>query len=78
MQKIITFILFVFIQPFPIYSDIKKLENILSKAVDMKSRNRLIVQSYGKGYYLHMITKVLGVSQAAIYGVIKNCHFHLV
>ena len=52
--------------------DIKKLEKILSKAVDMKSRNRLIVQSYEKGYSQHMIAKVLGVSQAAIYGVIKR------
>ena len=52
--------------------DIKKLENILSKAVDMKSRNKLIVQSYEKGYSQHMIAKVLGVSQAAIYGVIKR------
>ena len=52
--------------------DIKKLENILSKAVDMKSRNRLIVQSYEKGYSQHMIAKVLGISQAAIYGVIKR------
>ena len=46
--------------------DIKKLEKILSKAVDMKSRNRLIVQSYEKGYSQHMIAKVLGVSQAVI------------
>jgi len=38
----------------------------------MKSRNRLIVQSYEKGYSQHMIAKVLSVSQAAIYGVIKR------
>lgn len=52
--------------------DIKKLEKILAKAKDMTSRNKLIVTSYEKGYSQHMIAKVLSVSQAAIYGVIKR------
>ncbi len=52
--------------------DIKKLQKILTKTKDMKSRNRLIVKSYQQGYSQHMMAKVLGVSQAAIYGVIKR------
>ncbi len=52
--------------------DIKKLEKILAKAKDMKSRNRLIIKSYQQGYSQHMMAKVLGISQAAIYGVIKR------
>ncbi len=52
--------------------DIKKLAEILAKATDMTSRNKLIVTSYEKGYSQHMMAKVLGVSQAAIYGVIKR------
>ena len=52
--------------------DIKKLQKILAKAKDIKDRNKLIVKSYQQGYSQHMIAKVLGVSQAAIYGVIKR------
>ncbi|PHS38042.1 MAG: hypothetical protein COB07_09690 [Sulfurovum sp.] len=52
--------------------DIEKLKSILSKAKDMKERNRLIVDCYNQGYSQHMIAKVLGVSQSAVYGVIKR------
>jgi len=48
------------------------LQKILNKAKDIKDRNKLIVKSYQQGYTQHMIAKVLGVSQAAIYGVIKR------
>jgi len=52
--------------------DIKKLQKVLAKAENMKERNKLIVQSYQKGYSQYMIAKVLDVSQAAVYGVIKR------
>ena len=37
-----------------------------------KDRNALIVKSYEQGYSQHMIAKVLGVSQQAVFGVIKR------
>ena len=39
---------------------------------DTKERNKQIVKAYEKGYYQHMIAKVLGVSQQAVFGVIKR------
>lgn len=52
--------------------DIEKLRKILSKAKDIKERNKLIVKCYAKGYSQHMMAKVLNISQSAIYGVIKR------
>jgi len=49
-----------------------KLRSILQKAKDKKERNTLIVQCYEQGYSQHMIAKVLGISQQAVYGIIKR------
>ena len=47
---------------------IKRFENIS----DIKKRNRIILDSIEKGYSQHMIAKVLGISQQAVYGVVKR------
>lgn len=39
---------------------------------DKKIRNNKIVKVYNLGYSQHMIAKVLGISQPAVYGVIKR------
>ncbi len=52
--------------------DIEELKKILLKTKDIKERNKLIVRSYEQGYSQHMIAKVLGISQPAVYGVIKR------
>jgi REP element-mobilizing transposase RayT len=49
-----------------------KLKSILQKAKDKKERNALIVQCYEQGYSQHMIAKVLGISQQAVFGIIKR------
>ncbi|WP_295421896.1 helix-turn-helix domain-containing protein [Sulfurovum sp.] len=38
----------------------------------LKERNATILKAYEKGYAQHMIAKVLGISQPAVYGVIKR------
>ena len=38
----------------------------------MQIRNKQILKAYKEGYSQHMIAKVLGLSQPAIYGVIKR------
>jgi DNA-directed RNA polymerase specialized sigma subunit len=48
--------------------DYEKFENI----TDIKERNKKIVKAYKKGYFQHMIAKVLGVSQPAVSGVIRR------
>ncbi len=52
--------------------DIKKLEKMLSGYENIKERNKLILKAYNQGYSQHMIAKVLGISQPAVYGVIKR------
>jgi len=52
--------------------DIKKLKKMLLPAKNIKERNKQIVKAYAQGYSQHMITKVLGLSQPAVYGVIKR------
>jgi len=52
--------------------DIKKLEKMLSDHKDIKERNKQILKAYSQGYSQHMIAKVLGISQPAVYGVIKR------
>ena len=51
--------------------DVKKLEKMLLDK-DMKERNKQIIKAYEKGYSQHLIAKVLGISQPAVYGVIKR------
>ena len=45
---------------------------MLLPAKNIKERNRQIVKAYSQGYSQHMIAKVLGLSQPAVYGVIKR------
>ena len=52
--------------------DIKKLKKMLLPVKELKERNKQIVKAYTQGYSQHMIAKVLGVSQPAVYGVIKR------
>ena len=52
--------------------DIEKLKKMLLPIKEFKERNKQIVQAYAQGYSQHMIAKVLGVSQQAVYGVIKR------
>ena len=52
--------------------DIEKLTKMLTNHKDLKERNSKIVKAYEQGYSQHMIAKVLGISQPAVYGVIKR------
>ena len=52
--------------------DIAKLQKRFEKIEDIKVRSRQIVKSYNQGYSQHMIANVLGISQAAVHGVIKR------
>ncbi len=45
---------------------------MLEKAKDTKERNTQILKAYKQGYSQHMIAKVLGISQPAVFGVIKR------
>ena len=52
--------------------DEEKLKKQLLKVKDIKERNTQILKAYEQGYSQHMIAKVLGISQPAVYGVIKR------
>ena len=52
--------------------DEETLKKMLLKAKDIKERNKQILKAYQEGYSQHMIAKVLGISQPAVYGVIKR------
>ena len=52
--------------------DIEKLKNQLLKTKEIKQRNKQIVKAYEKGYSQQMIATVLGITQQAVYGVIKR------
>ena len=52
--------------------DEDKLRKMLEKVKDKKERNKQIVKAYEKGYSQHTIAKVVGISQQAVYGVIKR------
>ena len=52
--------------------DSTKLKKMLGKIKDIKERNKQIVKAYEQGYSQHMIAKVLGITQQAVYGVIKR------
>ena len=47
---------------------IQLFENI----TEIKERNKVILQAIETGYSQHMIAKVLGISQQAVYGVVKR------
>ncbi len=48
------------------------LNGNVEKVKDKKERNKQIVKAYEKGYSQHTIAKVVGISQQAVYGVIKR------
>ena len=52
--------------------DINKLKNQLLKADDIQQRNEQIVKAYEKGYSQQMIATVLGITQQAVYAVVKR------
>ncbi len=52
--------------------NIKKLTKMLTNTKDLQERNRKIVKAYEQGYSQHIIAKVLGISQPAVFGVIKR------
>jgi len=50
----------------------EKLEELFQNITDIKERNKQILIAIEKGYSQHMIAKVLGISQPAVYGVVKR------
>jgi len=52
--------------------DIQKLEHLFKDINDIKKRNKQILKAIKQGYSQHMIAKVLGISQQAVYGVVKR------
>ena len=52
--------------------DIQKLESFFKDVSDIKERNKQILKAIEQGYSQHMIAKVLGISQQAVYGVVKR------
>jgi DNA-directed RNA polymerase specialized sigma subunit len=55
----------------------EKLQNLFDNVEDKKERNKLIVNAVKKGYSQHLIAKVLGISQPAVYGVVKRSRKNL-
>lgn len=45
---------------------------MLTHTKNTQERNKQILKAHKEGYSQHMIAKVLGLSQPAIYGVIKR------
>jgi DNA-directed RNA polymerase specialized sigma subunit len=50
----------------------EELKQIFQTITEKKERNVHILKAYEQGYPQHMIAKVLGVSQQAVFGVIKR------
>ena len=50
----------------------KNLKALFKDVIDKKDRNKKIVKAYKKGFSQHMIAKVLGISQPAVFGIIKR------
>ncbi|QOR60947.1 helix-turn-helix domain-containing protein [Sulfurovum sp. ST-21] len=48
------------------------LRELFQNITDTKQRNKVILQAIEQGYSQHMIAKVLGISQQAVYGVVKR------
>jgi len=51
---------------------IEACQKLFENIKDIKERNKKILGAIEKGYSQHMIAKVLGVSQQAVYGVIRR------
>jgi len=48
------------------------LRELFKDITDIKQRNKVILQAIEQGYSQHMVAKVLGISQQAVYGVVKR------
>jgi len=51
---------------------IEACQKLFENINDIKERNKKILKAIEKGYSQHMIAKVLGISQPAVYGVVKR------
>ena len=51
---------------------IEDCQKLFKNVIDMKERNKQILIAIEQGYSQHMIAKVLGISQQAVYGVVKR------
>ncbi len=51
---------------------VERLQALFEDITDIKERNKQILIAIEKGYSQHMIAKVLGISQPAVYGVVKR------
>jgi len=52
--------------------DMQKLVKMFENIRDIKERNKQIIEAIKQGYSQHRVAKVLGISQPAVYGVIKR------
>jgi len=48
---------------------IEEVEKLFKNITDIKERNTTILKAIEKGYSQHMIAKVLGISQQAVFGL---------
>ncbi len=51
---------------------IEELKKLFKNTQNLQERNKTIIQAIEKGYSQHMIAKVLGISQQAVFGVVKR------
>ncbi len=51
---------------------IEDCQKLFENISDIKERNKQILNAIEQGYSQHMIAKVLGISQQAVYGVVKR------
>ena len=51
---------------------IEELKKLFKNTQNLQERNKTILKAIEKGYSQHMIAKVLGISQQAVFGVIKR------
>ncbi len=51
---------------------IEDCQKLFQNINDMKERNKQILKAIEQGFSQHMIAKVLGISQQAVYGVVKR------
>ena len=49
-----------------------EVQKLFSDVKDKDKRNKLILRAYKQGYSQHMMAKVLGITQQAVYGIIKR------
>ncbi len=49
-----------------------KLIKLFEGITDKQERNSYIIKAYNEGYSQHMIANIIGISQPAVYGIIKR------